>query len=129
MNDPQVMQLQKQAAQRVQRMAEQSRRLVREHPVTIYRGTTLTPQPSHEPPCQPSVCEQPCGPQPCEQTVCDQPTVCCESEMAAHNSCDRGLLSFLTGDTERVLLLLLILMLGKNGAPAELLLVLLYIAL
>lgn len=127
MNDPQVMQLQKQAAQRVQRMAEQSRRLVREHPVTIYRGTTLTP-PSHEPPCEPRH-EPPCEPKPCEQPVCEQQPVCCQPEMAAHDPCDRGILSFLTGDTERVLLLLLILMLGKNGAPVELLLVLLYIAL
>ena len=60
MNERSVTQLQQEAALRVQRMAERSQRLVREHPVNVYRGVTLTPpipqtvQPMVEeaPPCE-----------------------------------------------------------------------------
>lgn len=126
MNEHSVMQLQQEAALRVQRMAERSRRLVREHPVNVYRGVTLTPP---VPEREERVCEQP--------TVCDEQPVC---ETMAHEPekprCipeqkprEKDWLSFLAGDQERVLLLLLILVLGHNGAPTELLLALLYIAL
>lgn len=119
MND---VQLQQEAAQRVQRMAERSRRLVREHPVNIYRGVTVIPQkpcPSPEPICEvPSVCEH------ADEPV--KPAPPCATKPPATNG---GWLSFLTDDHERVFLLLLILMLANNGAPTELLLALLYIAL
>lgn len=108
MSEPQVVRLQQEAAQRVQRMAERSRRLVHEHPVNIYRGATLTPA---EPVCEP--------PKPApEKSVCP-----------SENPCRKGWLSFLAGDEERALLLLLLFVLGQNGAPPELLLALLYVAL
>ncbi len=117
MNDAQTMQLQHEAEQRVRRMAERSRRLVREHPVHVYRGTTVTPavacerpQPE-EPLCEEEPCAvcEPCEPTPCEPVPC-KPHVD-------------------TGDGESWLLLLLILVLWRNHAPLELLLALLYVAL
>ena len=119
MNDPGVMQLQQEAALRVQRMAERSRRLVREHPVNIYHGVTLTPPADKD--CSATSKEPPCEPiaQPSE-TPC---------RLREQKPREKDWLSFLAGDEERVLLLLLILILGHNGAPVELLLALLYIAL
>ncbi len=125
MNERSVTQLQQEAAQRVQRMAERSRRLVREHPVNIYRGVTLTPP----------IPEKECAIRG-ELPVCEKEPVCeaaCEPErpcrLPEQKSREKDWLSFLAGDQERVLLLLLILVLGHNGAPTELLLALLYIAL
>ena len=118
MNDGNVLRMQQEAAQRVQRMAERSRRLVREHPVNVYRGVSLTRQ---EPPAaaEPkTVCEP-------EKSICEEKRPACTCDKTG----DKGWLSFLAGDQERALLLLLILVLGKNGAPAELLLALLYVAL
>ncbi len=44
-----------QAAARVRRMQEQSRRLAQEHPVGLYHHQTLcTPPPDPEPPCPPA---------------------------------------------------------------------------
>lgn len=117
MNERSVTQLQQEAALRVQRMTEHSRRLVREHPVNIYRGVTLTPPEIVQPVCKhESACD-----------TTDEPEKrCCLPEQKPR---EKDWLSFLAGDQERVLLLLLILVLGHNGAPAELLLALLYIAL
>lgn len=121
---PNVLQLQQAAAARVRQMEEHSRRLVREHPVNVYRGVTLTPPPPRPQPPQPPPQERPCEPICPSQTppaspVCEQPAPCS----------DQGLLSLLGGDKERLLLLLLAVVLLKNGASVHLILALLYIAL
>ena len=97
---PQTMHLQQQAAARVREMEERSRRLVQEHPVNIYRGIALTPPVEQTAP--------PCPPLPCT---------------------GGGLSALFGGDNERLLVLLLAAVLAKNGAPLELLLALLYVAL
>ena len=116
MNEQSVTQLQQEAAQRVQRMAERSRRLVREHPVNVYRGVTFAPSEAVSVQCEETICE----------AVCESEKPCRFPEQKPR---EKDWLSFLAGDEERVLLLLIILVLGNNGAPAELLLALLYIAL
>ncbi len=121
MNERSVTQLQQEAVLRVQRMAERSRRLVREHPVNVYRGVTLTP-PIPET-SQSKIEEAP----PCEDNgVPEKKPPCRLSEQKPR---EKDWLSFLAGDEERALLLLLIFVLGRNGAPTELLLALLYVAL
>ncbi len=116
---PQVAKGQQEAAARVQAMQEHARRMVREHPVNIYRGVAIG-QPAPVPCPPPPVVEAP----PCQPT----PPPC--SEVVAAPPCEnnRGL-SLLGGDNERLLLLLLAAVLAKNGAPLELLLALLYVAL
>lgn len=112
---PGVAKAQQEAAARVQAMEERSRRLVREHPVNVYRGVTVgTPvvTPAAEPPCDP-VCETPVSP-------CETPPAACENSRC---------LSLFGGDNERLFLLLLAAVLLKNGAPIQLLLALLYVAL
>ena len=116
MNERSVVQLQQEAALRVQRMAERSQRLVREHPVNVYRGVTLTPP-------LPTVEE---APRCVEESICEANPPCRLPEQKPR---EKDWLSFLAGDEERVLLLLLIFVLGRNGAPTELLLALLYVAL
>lgn len=114
-----VIQLQQEAALRVQRMAERSQQLVREHPVHIHQATTVTPQ-TVAPCAAPSPV-----PEACQTEMAAPPvTPCCEQKPRTS-----GGLSNLAGDPERVLLLLLIAVLGQNGAPFELLLALLYVAL
>lgn len=121
MNERSVTQLQQEAALRVQRMAERSRRLVREHPVNVYRGVTLTPPIPQT--AQPTVEETPL----CEgETIVKQKT---PSRLPEQKPREKDWFSFLAGDEERALLLLLIFVLGRNGAPTELLLALLYVAL
>lgn len=121
MNERSVTQLQQEAALRVQRMAERSQRLVREHPVNVYRGVTLTPPIPQA--VKPTVEETP----PCkEEPVCEQKPPYRLSEQKPR---EKDWFSFLAGDEERALLLLLIFVLGRNGAPTELLLALLYVAL
>ena len=130
MNDPQMIQLQQEAAQRVQRMAERSRRLVREHPVHVYHASSLEPcvvPPKREPlppPPPPSPPSCPCVEE--EMRVAEKP---CVSPIKGASPCKAG--TFLDGvqDREQLLLLLLAVMLLKNGAPTELLLALLYVAL
>ena len=109
---PDVLKAQQQAAARVQEMEERSRRFVREQPVNVYRGVAVaSPCPAPKPP----VPETPCAP------VCPPAPVCgCENSRT---------LSLFGGDNERLLLLLLAGVLAKNGAPLELLLALLYVAL
>ena len=121
MNERSVTQLQQEAALRVQRMAERSQRLVREHPVNVYRGVTLTPPIPQA--VQPKVEEAPA----CKaETACEQKPPCRRAEQKPR---EKDWLSFLAGDEERTLLLLLIFVLSRNGAPTELLLALLYVAL
>ena len=91
---PDVLHLQQQAAARVREMEERTRRLVTEHPVSVYRGVTVAPLLDR---CEP----QPPAPPP----LSAEP------------------------DRERYLLLLLAAVLMQNGAPTELLLALLYVAL
>lgn len=110
MSEPQVVRLQQEAAERVQRMAERSRRLVHEHPVNVYRASTV----------------EPCEASPAPPTAPIQKGRCMPAKEIPR---DKGLLSFLAGDEERTLLLLLILVLSQNGAPPQLLLALLYVAL
>lgn len=121
MNERSVTQLQQEAALRVQRMAERSRRLVREHPVNVYRGVTFTPPiPQVAPPMVEEL-------SPCEEKVIREEQPPCRS--SEQKPREKDWLSFLAGDEERTLLLLLIFVLGRNGAPTELLLALLYVAL
>lgn len=89
MNDAgSVLRMQQEAAERVRRMQEHSRRLVREEmPV-------------------PAALEEPCAEAP--------PT---------------GLAALLQGDGEQTLIVLLAILLAKNGAPIELVVALLYIAM
>lgn len=99
---PDVLHLQQQAAARVREMEQRTRRLVEEHPVSVYRGVTVAPfleRCEFEQP-QPPVCEPPSLPSLPTET-----------------------------DRERYLLLLLAAVLMQNGAPTELLLALLYVAL
>ncbi len=115
-----VMQLQREAAERVRRMQEQSRRLVREHPINVYRGVSFTPPTMPPPPPAddntpplPATHETPCAtekPAPCPTGI-------------------EGLTALAQGDEERLLILLLVVVLAKNGAPLELLLALLYVAM
>lgn len=104
-----MMQMQQEAAERVKRMQERSRHLVQEHPINVYRGVTMTP-PSHSP-------EQ-------QKTPCDEPDTV--RETASLNS---GLAALLQGDQEQMLVLLLAVILAKNGAPLELVLALLYVGM
>ncbi len=105
-----VMQMQQEAAERVQRMQERSRSLVREHPVNVYRGVTLTPPQAEE------VVEQ-------QETPCDEP------KTPRPTTAGGGLAALLQGDQEQTLVLLLAVMLAKSGAPLELVLALLYVAM
>ena len=131
MNNPSVIQLQREAAQRVRQMEEHSRRLVREHPVKIHRGTVLTPQPPRPtvPPCEETVTFWE------EEPILDAPTVRAEPPKekppCVPKKADKGggTLSWILGDSERTLLILLAVVLWQNGAPPELLLALLYVAL
>lgn len=102
-----MMQMQQEAAERVKRMQERSRRLVQEHPLNVYRGVTVTPPESALP-----------------KTPCEAPPGTCES--APLNS---GLSALLQGDQEQTLVLLLAVILAKNGAPLELVLALLYVGM
>lgn len=104
-----MMQMQQEAAERVKRMQERSRRLVQEHPLNVYRGVTVTP-PEPAPP----------------KTPCDTPPSTCERETAPLNG---GLSALLQGDQEQTLVLLLAVILAKNGAPLELVLALLYVGM
>ena len=109
MNNPSVIQLQREAAQRVRQMEEHSRRLVREHPVKIHRGTVLTPQPPRPtvPPCEETVTFWE------EEPIFDAPTVCAEPPKekppCVPKKADKGggTLSWILGDSERTLLILL----------------------
>lgn len=106
-----MLQLQQQAAARVKQMEEQSRRLVQDHPVNIYRGVTLAPMINEVPP-----------PPPAEPAPAPIHTEEPPADMG-------GLSALFGGDNEQLLLLLLAAVLAKNGAPMELLLALLYVAL
>ena len=100
-----VMRMQQEAAERVRRMQEHSRRLVNDHPVNVYRGVSLTP------PAE--------APVPPEQLPAEKKE---ESPLG-------GLATLLQGDQEQTLVLLLAVILAKNGAPLELVLALLYVAM
>lgn len=102
-----MMQMQQEAAERVKRMQERSRRLVQEHPLNVYRGVTVTP-PEPAPP----------------KTPCEAPPGTCESAPLSG-----GLSALLQGDQEQTLVLLLAVILAKNGAPLELVLALLYVGM
>lgn len=104
-----MMQMQQEAAERVKRMQERSRRLVQEHPVNVYRGVTMTP---------------PIDPPEEQEAPCDEPNTVCET-----NSLNSGLAALLQGDQEQTLVLLLAVILAKNGAPLELVLALLYVGM
>lgn len=122
MNDPQMVRLQQEAAQRVQRMAERSRRLVREHPVHVYHTSTREPQPviPKQEPMPPTMPTQPCVVEECGAA---------EPPPVVKSPCKAGTRVDSIQDHEQLLLLLLAVMLLKNGAPTELLLALLYVAL
>ncbi len=103
-----VLQMQKEAAERVQRMQERSRRLVQEHPVNVYHGVSMVPPETALPP----------------KTPCTEP-----NNSAANSSPLGGLAALLQGDEEQTLVLLLAVILAKNGAPLELVLALLYVGM
>lgn len=121
---PNIAQMQQEAAARVRQMEERSRRLVREHPVNVYRGVTLAPLMEKRPePPEPAVC-------PPETAVCPVETAVPPSCPVKEESCQKGgLAALFGGDNERMFILLLAAVLAKNGAPMELLLALLYVAL
>lgn len=104
-----MMQMQQEAAERVKRMQERSRRLVQEHPINVYHGVTLTPK--NDPPEQ-------------QETPCEEPHTVQET-----SSLNSGLAALLQGDQEQTLVLLLAVILAKNGAPLELVLALLYVGM
>lgn len=108
-----VLRMQQEAAQRVQRMQEHSRRLVREHPINVYHGVTFEPSP----PCEEEAPVEP----PCDMEKTPPP---CKKETTGG-----GIAALLGGDQEQTLVLLLAVILAKNGAPLELVLALLYIAM
>lgn len=112
---PDLLHMQQQAAARVREMEERSRRLVQEHPVNIYRGVTLAPLLEKAEMPSPEVCETP----PTPVSVPESPVACPSNPLSA----------LFGGDNEQLLLLLLAAVLAKNGAPLELLLALLYVAL
>ena len=116
-----LMQMQKQAAERVKQQQELSRRLVREHPVNVDRGVPFSPlcaQEKQEKNTVPCPCEaQPASPCSCETQPTSQPLCVAKDEPC-------GLFA---GDNEQLLLLLLAAVLAKNGAPLPLLLALLYV--
>lgn len=113
-NMPNVVQLQREAADRVRQMEERSRRLVQEQPVHIYRGVTLAPLMERQAIAEPPAPAESPKPTPSKPAVC-RPA--------------GGLAGLFEGDNERLLLLLLAAVLAKNGAPIELMLALLYVAL
>lgn len=120
-NGGNIMQMQQEAAERVQRMQERSRRLAREYPVHVYRGVTLTPSdvapapPLSSPPLTDMT--TPCTDEPPPLPTDTLPPT--EGTLAA----------LLHGDQEQTLVLLLAIILAKNGAPLELVLALLYVAM
>ena len=97
---PDVQHLQQQAAARVREMEERTRRLVSEHPVSVYRGVTVAP-----------FLDRPAPPPPTPVKAPSLPPL------------------LTADDRERYLLLLIAAVLAQNDAPVELLLALLYIAL
>ena len=97
-----ILRMQQEAAERVQRMQEHSRRLIHEHPVNVYRGVSFPPSESNE-----------------------QPPSAPEKKSVAEG----GLAALLHGDEQQTLILLLAVILAKNGAPLELVLALLYVAM
>ncbi len=118
-----MIQMQQEAAERVKRMQERSRRLVQEHPVNVYRGTTVTPSGRVEPPVSEPECLPPNGkPKASVQTEVSLPT-------ERPSDTGAGLASLLQGDREQTLVLLLAVILAKNGAPLELVLALLYVGM
>ncbi len=131
--NPSVMQLQREAAARVRQMEERSRRLVHEHPIKIYRGTTVVPHSVLPPTCEEAekatMCEPPCDEVACEPAPCEAPALPKPRPCTGHKVHGNSLVSWLAGDEERALLLLLAVVLWNNGAPLELLLALLYVAL
>ena len=105
-NNGNVMHMQQEAAERVRRMQEHSRQLVREHTVNVYHGVTFDAP---------------------TETESDDVS---REEKPPRNGTDSNLLSaLLQGDQEQTLVLLLAVILAKNGAPLELVLALLYIAM
>ena len=101
MNSSSTITMQQEAAERVRRMQEHSRRLVSEHPVNVYRGVTFEPSDGGE----------------------------TKMPDNSANDTDNLLSALLQGDGEQTLVLLLAVILAKNGAPLELVLALLYIAM
>ncbi len=119
-----MMQMQQEAAERVKRMQERSRRLAQEHPVNVYRGTTAMP-PDRE---TESLRATGRLVKPLDEPK--QPT--CEAAVPLTDSSPdtgMGLSSLLRGDREQTLVLLLAVILAKNGAPLELVLALLYVGM
>ena len=97
-----VVRMQQEAAERVQRMQEHSRRLIHEHPVNVYHGTSFSSaEPNEQPPSVPE----------------------------KHSVAEGGLAALLHGDEQQTLVLLLAVILAKSGAPLELVLALLYVAM
>lgn len=119
-----LMRMQQEAADRVKRMQEHSRRMVQEYPVHVYRGVTFTPPEEAvaepialEPP--PPDTALPCG---------DEPGLSAGKSAPLPNT-EGALAALLQGDQEQLLVLLLAVILAKNGAPLELVLALLYVAM
>ena len=119
-----VIRMQQEAANRVARMQEQSRRLVADHPPPLYGGRRESaPQaaaPSQEERRTAASLEQ-------RRRETEQAKV--SPSPAKSRKEDKGLAGLFCGDQEQLLLLMLAVLLVKNGANIELIVALLYLAM
>ena len=118
-----VIRMQQEAANRVARMQERSRQLVADHPPPLYRGR-------REPPTEPA-------PPPKEErrTAGSLEQRRRETEQIksgphpSKGGKEKGLAGLFGGDQDQLLLLMLAVLLVKNGANIELIVALLYLAM
>ena len=115
-----VIRMQQEAANRVQRMQERSRRLVTEAPPLyggIRQGRTREPEPPAAVPA------------PAERRTAESLEQQRKEAEQARQIHQKGLASLFNGDQDQMLLLMLAVLLVKNGANIELIVALLYLAM
>lgn len=131
----QVLRMQQEAQQRVQRMREHARRLVEEDEGRVRAAKTHPPRPPQPPSGGGRTAESLAAarpPQPRAQAACSPTAEVPEARQScvpAESPAKSGGLSLLGGDQEQALLLFLALLLAKNGAQVELIVALLYLAM
>lgn len=124
-----VIRMQQEAAQRVQRMQERARRLVAEGPPIDAVQTQQARQPERRTAAAVEAARQARAESPPakEETKSDisagQPSACGESEASSSG------LAALIGDQDRLFILMLAVLLVRNGAKMDLVLALLYLAM
>lgn len=122
-----VIRMQQEAANRVQRMQERSRRLVAEAPPLygdIRQGRTREPDPPAVPPAS--------AERRTTESLEQQRKEAEQARQIHHTKQSReekGLASLFNGDQDQMLLLMLAVLLVKNGANIELIVALLYLAM